>query len=370
VSEHVPLVSLEPQHRVVREELAAAFERVHSRSRYILSEEVMRFESAFASFCGSRHCIAVGSGTDALHLSLAALGIGAGDEVILPSHTFAATALAVHYTGATPVLVDVDPATYTLDVSHVERALSPRTKAVIPVHLYGRLAEMEPIVSLARERGFWVVEDAAQAHGAERHGQRAGTRGDLGCFSFYPTKNLGALGDGGAIVTDDDTLDDRLRRLRDYGQTEKYRSEIVGFNSRLDELQAAILTAKLPWLEAWNDERRALVARYAERLDPEVAQVPSLGGIDHVHHLFVVEIAARDRVRRECARRGVETGIHYPVPVHRQPFLRDVPHRVTEVTETERVAARVLSLPLYPGLEPADVDRVAATLSQVVRNVG
>lgn len=360
----IPFVDLRAQHAGLRAQLDAAFGRVLSRSDFILGADVEAFESEFAQFCGARYCVGVSSGTSALRLALQAAGVRPGDDVILPANTYIATALAVSACGATPVLVDVDDS-HLLTASAVTAALTPRTKALVPVHLYGRLADMQPIVHLARERGLHVIEDACQAHGAHSAGKRAGTFGLAGAFSFYPGKNLGACGDGGAVVTDDEALAYEVRLRRDFGQRRKYEHLIRAGNERLDSIQAAILRVKLPLLERWNSRRIASAALYDEgltRVGFPVAARPKDGS--DVYHLYVMELDERDAVRAELAANGIQTGIHYPTPIHRQAAYADLKLRAGSFPRTEAAAARLLSLPMYPELPPTQIARVVETLAR------
>jgi dTDP-4-amino-4,6-dideoxygalactose transaminase len=349
---NVPFLDLHAAYRELQAEIDAAVQRVVSSGWYILGREVEGFEREFAAYCGVRHCIGISNGLDALELALRGYGIGAGDEVIVPANTFIATWLAVSRTGAVPVPVEPEEPTHTIAADRVERAITPRTRAVMPVHLYGQPADMQPIVDLARRHGLKVIEDAAQAQGARYRTRRAGGLGDAAAFSFYPGKNLGAMGDAGALVTDDDELAARVRRLRNYGSVVKYQHEVQGFNARLDELQAAVLRVKLPRLDDWNDRRRTLAARYLQGL----ARVPSLGlphvpeGVEPVWHLFVVRHPRRDELQRHLSRAGVETLIHYPVPPHRSNAYADRDFGPGAFPLAERIAATVLSLPMGPHL--------------------
>ena len=359
----VPFVDLGLQHAEVAEELDQAVQRVVGGATFVLGEELERFEREFAAYCGTRHCIGVGNGFDALKLALQASGIAAGDEVILPSHTFFATAAAVTAVGATPVLVDVEEETCCIDPAEIEAAITPASKAVMPVHLYGRCADMDAIADISRRHGLKVIEDAAQAHGALHRGRRAGSMGRAGCFSFYPTKNLGALGDGGAVITDEDELAARVRRLRNYGKESKHRHSEVGVNSRLDELQAAVLRVKLKRLDTWNDSRRRWADTYRRLL--EGAPVRLVGGWDgaaSVHHLFVLRTGSRDHLRRALNARGLGAQVHYPVPVHLQPPYVHGRHR--SLKRTEQLAAEVLSLPIYPGLDADQVKLVCQAVRE------
>jgi dTDP-4-amino-4,6-dideoxygalactose transaminase len=362
MTETIPFVDLRAQHAGLRPEIDAAICRVLDRADFILGADLEAFEAEFAQYCGARYCVGVSSGTSALWLALLAAGIGPDDEVIVPANTYIATAIAVSETGATPVLVDVG-SDYLMTAAAVEAALTPRTKAIVPVHLYGRLAGVHALVSLARERGLHLIEDACQAHGARIGPKRAGTFGLAGAFSFYPGKNLGACGDGGAVITNDAALAQEIRLRRDFGQRRKYEHILKAGNDRLDTVQAAILRVKLPFLDAWNELRIASAARYDERLGSEGIPIPSRpkDGSD-VYHLYVVEIDGRDSVRSQLADAGIETGIHYPTPIHRQPAYRDLGLGDGSFPNTEAASARLLSLPMYPELRPAQIERIAETL--------
>lgn len=334
---------------------------------FILGPQVRSFESNFATYVGARHCVGVESGTAALVLALRALGIEEGDEVILPANTYIASALAVSMTGAVPVLVDMD-ANYLMDASLLEAALTPRTKAIMPVHLYGQMVPMAPVMAFARRHNLRVIEDACQAHGAREGGRAAGSIGDAGCFSFYPGKNLGAYGDGGAIVTNDPGVEERLKLLRDFGQRKKYEHLIKGDNSRLDTIQAAVLDVKLRKLDDWNAARRRNAAAYDERLTAiGVAPPPRLSAEGHVYHLYVIEVDHRESVMSALAERGIATGIHYPVPIHRQPAYAELAQRTGSYPRTERSASRILSLPMYAELTESQIDRVVDALAGCTR---
>jgi dTDP-4-amino-4,6-dideoxygalactose transaminase len=356
----VPFVDLNSQHRALRSEITAAINSVLDTGAFILGPDVSAFEDEFARFCDAAHCVGVESGTAALKLALQALGIGPGDEVILPVNTYIATALAVSHSGATPVLVDNDES-YLIDVSQLESAISPRTKAIVPVHLYGQAVRMQPIVALARKRGLKVIEDAAQAHGALCEGRRAGSIGDVGCFSFYPGKNLGALGDAGALVTNDARLADSSRLLRDFGQRKKYEHLVKGDNCRLDTLQAAVLRVKLRHLSAWNDARRNAASHYDRMLKQIGVQPPArIGGLSDVYHLYVIELAERNRAQARLLEGGIQTGIHYPLPIHLQPAYADLGIGVGAFPRAEASAPRLLSLPMFPELTVKQIERVVA----------
>lgn len=363
----IPYVDLTTQNGPLRAELEAALGRVLDSGAYILGEEVAAFEREFAAYCGAAHAVAVNSGTSALHLALLAAGVRPGDEVIVPPFTFVATASTVVYAGATPVFADIDPVSYALDPARVEAAITPRTKAVVPVHLYGQCAPMDALADLARRHGLALVEDAAQAHGAAFQGRRAGTLGDFGCFSFYPTKNLGALGEGGLVTTGSAEAAERLRLLRDWGQEVKYEHRLLAFNARMEGFQGAVLRVKLRHLEAWTEARRALAARYTELLgEGPVAPPRELPGRRHVWHCYTVRVPDRARVQRALAERGVGTGVHYPIALHRQPLFAHLGQGPGCFPEAERAADEVLSLPLYPGLPEEAVGRVVEALREVL----
>lgn len=345
--------------------IRAAIARVIDSGWYVLGEEVAAFEREFAAYCGARHCIGVADGLDALHLILRAYGIGPGDEVIVPSNTFIATWLAVSQAGATPVPVEPDPRTHNMDPARVEAAVTPRTKALMPVHLYGQPADMAPLLDIARRHRLKVVEDAAQAHGARYRGQRAGSLGDAAGFSFYPGKNLGALGDGGAITTSDDELAAKLRLLRNYGSTVKYRHEVAGVNSRLDELQAAVLRAKLPALDADNEARRRIAAAYLEALRGLPLQLPEvIAGAEPVWHLMVVATERREAVQAALTEAGIGHLVHYPIACHRQGAYAG--HAWPALPIAEALQDRVLSLPIAPYMSDDDVQRVAAVIRRAL----
>jgi dTDP-4-amino-4,6-dideoxygalactose transaminase len=342
-----------------RQAIDAAVARVLASGRYVLASEVPAFEKEFAAYCDCADGIGVNSGTDALILTLRALGIGGGDEVITVSHTAVATVAAIVAAGARPVLVDIDPATYTIDPEAIERAIGPKTRAIVPVHLYGLPAEMDRIMEIAGRHGLKVIEDCAQATGARYRGRRVGSIGHAGCFSFYPTKNLGAIGDGGMVVTRDCDLAGGIRKLRQYGWDEQRDSALDGVNSRLDEIQAAILRAKLPSLDADNERRRQIADVYRETLAGADMVLPAAPAErEHVYHLYVVRCGNRDGMIESLHRSGVAAGIHYPVPVHLQRVFRDRGFNPSPLPRTENAAATVLSLPIYPELGHGDVNRV------------
>lgn len=348
----------------VRPALDRAYARVLDSGRLILGAELEAFEAEFADYCGAAHAVGVGNGLDALVLALRAAGVGPGAEVVVPAHTFAATWLAVRAVGARPVGAEVDPRTYTLSVEAARAALTPRTAAVIPVSLYGHPAPVDELMTLAERHGLFVLEDAAQAHGAILDGRRVGARAHATAFSFYPSKNLGALGDGGAVVTSDAGLAAGIRRLRNYGSEEKYLHAVEGVNSRLDELQAAFLRVRLPRLDADNDARRRLAKAY----DDALAGIPGLTlpveatPARHVYHLYVVRTAAREDLQQRLRTAGIESLIHYPVPCHLQPAFEGLGHRAGDFPLTEQLAREVLSLPLWPGMTPVGVEEVSSAI--------
>lgn len=355
----IHFVDLNRQYLSLKAEMDAAILRAVSRGDYILGEDTQEFEKEFASFNQVEQCIGVGDGTDALHLALRALNIGAGDEVILPANTFIATALAVSNAGATPVLVDCEPEFYCIDVRKIEGAITKKTRAIIPVHLYGHPADMDLILEIAQERKLRVIEDAAQAHGATYKGRPCGSMGDLGCFSFYPGKNLGAYGDGGAVVTNDGALAEKIRHLRNWGQKVKYVHTEKGYNSRLDTVQAAILRVKLRRLTAWNEERRRVAGRYTELLTGAGLKLPLVAPwANPVWHLYVVQTAHRARLQAALDEAQIAHGIHYPVPIHLQEAYRDLLRPIGSFPVAESAAARLLSLPMFPELAEEEIQRV------------
>jgi dTDP-4-amino-4,6-dideoxygalactose transaminase len=364
----VPLVDLKAQRARIREEIDSAILRVVDRGWFILGEELRAFEEAFAGYCGAAHGIGVGSGTEALHLSLVALGAAPGREVVAPATTAVPTISSISFSGARPILVDVEDGTGTIDPDRIERAITPRTAAVVPVHLYGQCAAMDAIGAICARRGIPLVEDAAQAHGARIGERRAGSLGAAAAFSFYPSKNLGAYGDGGMITTDDSALAERLRRLRNCGERERYHHSEVGFNSRLDELQAAILMAKLPYLDRWNEERRRLAGRYRSALAGlPVAWNEEAAGRTHVRHLCVLRSDGRDALRAHLASLGIQTQIHYPIPIHLQEAYASLGYRPGDFPVSESLASSVLSLPLYPELGEEAQDRVIEGIKEWFR---
>ncbi len=369
----VPYLDLQAQYREIRPEIEIAINQVLENCSFILGPSVQAFERDFAAHVGVRHAIGTNSGTSALHLALLAAGIGPGDEVIVPAMTFLATAAAVHYTGATPVVVDVDPVSWTLDPDLVRTAITEQTRALIPVHLYGRCADMTALLAIARDHDLLVVEDAAQAHGASGldlggEPRRAGSMARLGAFSFYPGKNLGAYGEAGAVVTDDDELAERVRALRDWGQQEKGQHELLGFNYRMEGLQGAVLGVKLRHLEAWTEERRRVARAYDQQLAEvkgiELPTPDSRGR--HVYHVYAVLSGERDRLRQSLDERGIATGIHYPCAIHLQPCLAQLGYRRGQFPVAERMAEQELSLPCYPEMNDAAVEAVVNAVEESV----
>lgn len=364
---HVPLVDLQAQYAGIQAEVGPAIAKVLERCDFVLGEAVERFERSFAEYCGVPYAVGVDSGISALELILRAWGIGPGDEVITAANSFIASASAISFTGATPVLVDVAPDTCLMTAESVSRAITPRTRAIIPVHLYGQPVDMDPIVELAEAHGLLVVEDACQAHGALYRRRRAGSLGHAAAFSFYPGKNLGAYGDGGAVVTRDAVLAERIREYRNYGQREKYHHVSLAYNRRLDTIQAAVLEVKLRHLDRWNARRAALAAQYRELLQGLPLQFLSVApDVEHVYHLFVVQLDDRDQVLSLLRQNGIGAGIHYPIPIHLQPAYAGLSLRPGSRPVAEAAARRALSLPLYPEMGDEHVEYVAGTLRSIL----
>ena len=364
---NVPFLDLQAQYRSIREELIAALTDVADSTRYVLGPAVADFEQEFATYMGAEHCVAVNSGTSALHLALIAAGVEAGDEVITVPMTFVATTWAITYVGAKPVFVDVDPVHYTMDPAQVEASITERTKAILPVHLYGQSAALEPLLAIGAAHGIPVIEDAAQAHGASYQGQPVGHQGLVGCFSFYPGKNLGAMGEGGAITTNDAAVARRIAALRDHAQGERYHHDELGFNYRMDAFQGAALGVKLRHLESWIEGRRQAASRYNELLGDLPVQLPVEASDNrHVWHLYVILHPERDRIQAQLGERGVSTGLHYPIPVHLQQAYDDLGHRPGDFPVAEQVAAQCLSLPMYPELTASQQHVVAEALGEVL----
>lgn len=361
----IPFVDLQAQYRSIKDEVRSAIDRVLDSGQFVLGPEVQQFEQQFAAYCGCAHAIAVNTGTSALHLALLAAGVGPNDEVITVPHTFVATVAAIGYTGARTVFVDIDPTTYTLDPDQLEQAITPRTKALLPVHLYGQIADMDAILAIAHKHGLVVIEDAAQAHGATYNGRPAGSLGALGCFSLYPGKNLGAYGEGGAVTTNDAAFARRIRLLRDWGAERRYHHDLRGFNFRMEALQGAILSVKLRYLEQWTEARRACAARYRELLAGCGVDLPrEATERRHVYHIYAIRHPQRDALQAYLHEHGVATGIHYPIPVHLQHGYADLGYRAGDFPHAEQAAREVLSLPMYPELQPAQQEYIAAVIRQ------
>ena len=367
----IPLVDLKAQYRTIKDEVRAAIDDVLEGMQLTIGPNVKAFDQEFAAFCGAKHAIGVGSGTDALQLVIRALGISAGDEVITVSHTFFATVEAVLYSGARPILVDVDEKTFNMDLAAAAQAITPRTKAIMPVHLYGRTIDMKPLLALAKDRGLQVIEDACQAHGAMLDtGGKAGNAGNASAFSFYCSKNLGAYGEAGSITTNDDQLAAELRSLREHGQSTRYYHPVIGYNARLDEIQAAILRIKLRKLPEWNLRRQAIARHYNEQLNGSGVIVPELPeGGRHVFHVYAIRVpdGKRDALRAHLSERGIGTGVHYPVPIHLQEASAFMGYRQGDFPVTERLANEVVSLPMYAELTDAQVETVAGAVKEFMR---
>jgi dTDP-4-amino-4,6-dideoxygalactose transaminase len=363
----VPYFDLKAQYAALREEVLAALDRVGSKAAFILGEEVQEFEREFSAYCGVEHCVAVNSGTSALHLALLAVGVQSGDEVITTPNTFVATAEAISYTGAKPVFVDIDPRTANLDPSRIAAAITLRTRAILPVHLYGLAAEMDAILKVAAQHKLAVLEDACQAHGARYHGKRVGSIGNAAAFSFYPSKNLGAYGEGGALTTNDEALAARARALRSHGESRRYFHDAVGYNYRMEGFQGAILRLKLPRLEQWNARRKELAEIYRRTLAGARVELQEGGAAaERVDHLLVVYVADRDAVRARLKERGVETGVHYPLPLHLQKPYQSLGYQRGDLPQAERACERVFSMPLYPEMTNEQAAYAAQTLREIV----
>ena len=365
---NIPLVGLFDQYQTIKPEIDAAIENIITRSAFVGGEEVRSFETEFAAYCEAKACVGVGNGTDALFLTLKAMGIGAGDEVITVAHTFIATSEAISMAGARPVFVDIKEDTMLMDPALLEQAITPRTKAIVPVHLYGQPCDMDTIMEIAERHGLKVIEDAAQAHGARWRGRRAGSIADAGCFSFYPGKNLGAFGDAGAVVSQDEELIERIRMLANHGRLEKYTHKMEGVNSRLDSLQAAILRVKLRHLDEWNQKRRQHADFYLESFaNSDLKPLAIHEDAEAVWHLFVVRVSDREAFQQKLKEEGIATGVHYPVPLHLQPAYEHFQIPSSSLPITERVANEVVSLPMYPELASDELESVvnAITMADV-----
>ena len=363
----VPLIDLKVQHRAIRDEIDAAVHQVLENTAFILGSEVAAFEREFAACSGAAFGIGTNSGTSALHLALLAAGVGPGDEVITTPFTFIASVATIGYTGATPVLADIHPRTFNIDHARIEAAITPRSKAILPVHLFGQSADMDPILEIARHYRLTVIEDAAQAHAAEYKGRRCGSLGDIACFSFYPTKNLGACGEAGMVVTNNPELAQTVRLLRDWGTDKKYEHRLKGYNYRMEGMQGAILRVKLRHLEAWTEARIAHAAQYGQLLAASGIALPTaMPWARHVYHTYTVRVPRRDQVQGKLQAAGIQSGIHYPRPVHLQPAWSGLGYRAGDFPVAEQAAAEVLSLPMYAELEPAQIEIVAAELFAAV----
>lgn len=359
----VNFVDLKEQYQNIKDDILRAMTEVMDRGRFVLGPQVEEFEQKFAEYSKVRYGIGVASGTDALFLALKSSGIGPGDEVITAANTFIATALGISYAGASPVLVDTDPVSYNIDPTKIEAAITSKTKAIMPVHLYGQMADMDAIAEIAKKHDLKVIEDACQAHGAEDKGRRAGSIGGISCFSFYPSKNLGAYGDGGMVLTDDEDLYKKVKMFRDYGQSKKYHHEFKGHNSRLDSLQAAVLLAKLPHLDEWNNRRRSLARIYDELFSGvDVATPVESRGYRHVYHLYVIRTKKRDEMFEYLKSKQIYCGIHYPIPIHLQKAYKDLAYKQGDFPITEKYAQETLSLPMYPELREEQIRYVVTEI--------
>lgn len=364
----IPFVDLKAQYQSIKDEVNAAVLGVLESTQFVLGSNVAAFEEQFAAYCQASQAIGVNTGTSALHLALLAAGVGRGDEVITTPFTFIATVSAIDYTGARPVFVDIDPTTFTIDPLRIEAAITPRTRAIVPVHLYGQPADMAPIMTIARKHGLAVIEDACQAHGAEYQGRRVGSIGDMGCFSFYPGKNLGAYGEGGAVTTSTPELARTIRMLRDWGAERRYYHDLKGFNYRLEGIQGAVLGVKMRYIEQWTAARRQHAVRYAALLAGSGVALPvAQPDRRHVYHIYAVRDAQRDAMQSFLHDHGVSTGIHYPIPVHLQRAFAELGHTAGDFPHAERAANEVLSLPMYPELRPQQQDTVAAAVRNWMR---
>jgi dTDP-4-amino-4,6-dideoxygalactose transaminase len=360
---NIPLVDLRKQYAPLKEEILSGIGHILEGMQLFLGENVQGLEKEFAEFCGAAHGIGVSDGTTALHIILRAMGIGPGDEVITVSHTFIATAEAIILTGATPVFVDIDPNTYLIDVSQVEAKITPNTRAILPVHLYGQTGDMDPLLEIAKRHNLKVVEDACQAHGAEYKGRRAGSLGDAAGFSFYYSKNLGGYGEGGFITTSDPDLASRIRKIRDHGSGARYHHDLIGFNGRLDEIQAFVLRAKLPHLASWNELRRQHARLYTELLQGSQVTMPVESNENcHIYHLYVIQAPKRDELQAWLKSQGIFTGIHYPIPIHLQKSMEFLGYQQGDLPVTENVVSQILSLPMYAELNDEDIESVAGSI--------
>jgi dTDP-4-amino-4,6-dideoxygalactose transaminase len=364
----IPFVDLKAQYFSVKGEILEAVEKVLDSTQFVLGDEVATFESEFAAYSQASHAVALNTGTSALHLALLAAGVGPEDEVITVAFTFVATVAAICYIGAKPVFVDIDPVSFTMDVAQIEQAITPKTKVIMPVHLYGQTADMDPILEIAQRYGLKVIEDAAQAHGAEYKGRRVGSLGDIGCFSFYPGKNLGAYGEGGLVTTNNPDHAKTIRMLRDWGQERKYHHVLKGYNYRMDGIQGGILRVKLRYLDQWTEARRSHGAQYDQLLADSGVKTPTVMPYcdRHVYHIYTLRVAEREVVQQQLAERGVQTGIHYPIPVHLQPAYSDLGYSLGSLPQSEAAAREVLSLPMYAEMPEDHLKQAAAAVREVL----
>jgi dTDP-4-amino-4,6-dideoxygalactose transaminase len=364
----IPLVDLKNQYQNIKEEVLSEISQALDEMQLFLGKNVQTLESDFAAYCGNEFAIGVSSGTDALHIALRASGIGPGDEVITVPNTFIATVEAIVLAGARPILIDIDPETYNMDTSQLEEAITSRTKCILPVHLYGHPADMDPVMDIATSHGLKVIEDACQAHGAQYKGRRVGSIGNAGCFSFYFTKNLGAYGEGGIITTSDPDIAKQCRMIRDHGQNAKYYHSVIGFNGRLDELQAALLKVKLPHLEEWLEKRRSLAQAYNNGLPERFTRPQEMPWARHVYHLYVVRTPERDQLHEWLRSNGIGAGMHYPIPIHLQEAWRAYGEAELSLPVTEKITKEIISLPMYPELSLAEVDYICACIKEFSTN--
>lgn len=362
----VPFVDLRAQHASVKDEVEPAMGRVMDQAAFVLGEEVERFEKEYATFCEAEFAVGVDSGISALELTLRAIGVGEGDEVITVPNTFIATASSISFTGAKPVFVEIDPETYNIDPAGIEMAINPRTKAIMPVHLYGQPADMDPIMEIAKQHGLAVIEDACQAHGARYKGRRVGAIGAAGCFSFFPAKNLGAYGDGGIVVTNEGELAEKLKMLRNYGQRERYNHLFLAFNRRLDSIQAAVLRVKLGRLDQWNEKRRRIAELYDRELADSCVVTPKVASYtEHVYHQYIIRTEDRDSLRAKLDERGIATGLHYPVPIHLQPAYAGLEGRKGDFPVTEKITGEIVSLPIFPEMTEEQAHYVTEQINKL-----
>lgn len=368
--ETIPFMDIPAQLAHLRTELEEAIGKVLDSCQFTLGDEVSAFEKEFAAYCGTEFAVGVNTGTSALHLALLAAGAGPGDEVITVPHTFVATVAAICYTGARPVFVDIDPDTMNMDATKIEAAITPRTKVILPVHLYGQPVDMDPIMALAAHRGLTVIEDACQAHGAEYKGRRTGSIGDLGCFSFYPGKNLGACGEGGLVTTSNSAFAERIRMQRDWGMKERYHHDLMGFNYRMEGIQGAVLRVKLNHLDQWTNKRNEKAALYDRLLNGSNVTRPKIrDDVRHARHLYVVRLSERDRVREKLQQSAIQSGIHYPIPVHLQKGYANLGYKESDFPHAEQAAREVLSLPFFPEMTQEQIARVAENILSITENI-